>query len=133
MIDVQPELYTIARNALLEKVPTAETSSTYTLKPSHFPFASIEESDNSVYRRTSDSADIENHAEIMIEINTYAVGDDKMRVCRDMMGAIDEAYGKIGLQRIAMLPVINYSDTSVYRLTARYRGIISKNKEIYRR
>ena len=133
MVDVQAELYTIGRNVVLDKYPNAELSSTYTLKPTRFPYVSIIEQDNRVYRATSDSDDLENHAEIMLEVTVYTTGDRKQQVCREIIGEIDKEYGKIGLQRMSLNPVTNYNDTQIYRMVARYRAVISKNKEIYRR
>lgn len=133
MIDVFAELYTIGRNAVIEEYPNAEVSSTQTLKPTHFPYTSIIEGDNSVYSPTRDSARMENHAQIMLEVQVYTTGDSKQTDCRAIIGVIDRVYGNIGLQRIMMSPVTNYNDTTKYRMVARYTGIISRNKEIYRR
>lgn len=133
MIDVQAELYTIGRQAVLDKFPNAELSSTVTLKPTRYPYVAIVEQDNRVYRATSDSESLENHAEIMLEVTVYTTGERKQQECRAIMGEIDKEYGKIGLQRMMLNPVTNYNDTQVYRMIARYRAVISKNKEIYRR
>ena len=133
MIDVQAELYTIGRQAILEEHKEVTLSSTTTLKPTSFPFVSIVEKDNAVYARTRDSRNIENHAEIMIEVNVYTTGDNKQQYARSIMATLDAKYGAIGLQRMMMNPIPNYNDTTIYRLIARYRGIISTNKEIYRR
>lgn len=133
MIDVQAELYTIGRQAVLDKFPNAELSSVFTLKPTRFPYVSIIEQDNRVYGATRDSANIENHAEIMLEVTVYTTGDKKQQECRAIIAEIDKEYGKIGLQRMMLNPVTNYNDTQIYRMIARYRAVISKNKEIYRR
>ena len=132
MIDVQAELYTIGRNAVLEQFPDAVLSSTETLKPVRFPYVSIIEEDNSVYKRTSDSRKIENHARLMIQVDCYTTGDRKQQVARSIMGIIDETYGNIGLRREMLFPTINYNDTSIYRMTARYTCVVSDKKEIYR-
>ena len=133
MIDVQAELYTIGREAILTQYPKTEVSSTYTLQPTKFPFVSIIEGDNAVYKATSDSARLENHASIMIEVNIYTTGDSKQSLARGIMAALDSKYSGLGLERIMMNPITNYNDTTVYRIVARYRGIISTNKQIYRR
>ena len=133
MIDVQAELYTIGRNAVIAEYPDAEVSAATLLQPSKFPCVSIVEASNKVFRQTSDSARIENHAEIMIEVNVFATGDRKQQDCRAIMNVIDTKYGNIGLERIMMYPIDNFNDTTVYRMVARYRGVISVNKEIYRR
>lgn len=132
MIDVQAEIYTIGRNAVLDKYPDVELSSTLTLKPSRFPYVSIIEEDNSVYASTSDSRKIENHARIMIQVDVYATGDRKQQIARDIMSIIDTAYGNIGLRRIMLYPTTNYNDTSVFRMTGRYSFVVDENKNIYR-
>ena len=133
MIDVQSELYTIGREAIITDYPETEVSSTYNLQPSKFPFASIVEIDNSVYTPTSDSARVENHANITLEVQIYTTGANKQSEARGILSSLDEKYGGIGLTRMMSSPVTNLNDTNVYRLVARYRGIISINKEIYRR
>lgn len=132
MIDVQAELYTIGRKAVIEEYPDAELSSTQTLKPVRFPYVSIIEIENSVYRRTSDSRAIENHARIGLQVDVYTTGDRKQQEARNIMAIIDNAYGNIGLRRIMLYPTNNYNDTSVFRMTARYECVVSTNKEIYR-
>lgn len=133
MIDVQAELYTIGRQAIVEAFPDVEVSSTAVLKPEHIPFVTIIEQDNSTFYRTSDSENIENHAEVMIEVQAWTEGNDKQSKCRSIMNVIDEAYGKIGLRRLMLSPVTNYNETQLYRMVARYRAVISKEKQIYRR
>lgn len=133
MIDVQSEIYTIGRDAILTDYPETEISSTYNLQPSKFPFASIVEIDNSVYTPTSDSARVENHANITIEVNVYATGNDRQSKARGILSSLDKKFGGIGLTRMMSNPVTNLYDANVYRIVARYRGIISTNKEIYRR
>ena len=133
MIDVQAELYTIGRKAVLEQYPEVELSSTLTLKPTKFPYVSIIEEDNAVFKRTSDSKRLENHARIMLQVDVYTTGNRKQQEARAIIGVIDETYGNIGLRRTMLSPTLNYNDTSVYRMTARYECIVSKDKEIYRR
>ena len=46
---------------------------------------------------------------------------------------IDSKMEALGFTRTLMNPVPNEEDATVYRMVARYRAIVSKNKTIYRR
>jgi hypothetical protein len=57
----------------------------------------------------------------------------KKTECKAIIALIDSKMEALGFTRTLMNPVPNEEDATVYRMVARYRAIVSKNKTIYRR
>lgn len=132
MINIFNETYTLIVNTLTALDSTIKTSSVYTNTPSDFPFVSIEEINNSVYENTSDSCDIENHANIQFEINIYTQNPQKKSKGDGIANAIDNLLKSYNFVRITKTPLPNTSET-IYHLVMRYEGIVSKDSVVYRR
>ena len=49
------------------------------------------------------------------------------------MSVIDSEFARLGFMRIMYNPIPNELDATIYRLVARYRAVVSKDKVIYRR
>ena len=77
MISVFNELFTLLDNALSTYDNKIKTSSVYINTPDEYPFVSFEEINNSVYEATSDSCDVENHADTEYEVNVYTQGNKR--------------------------------------------------------
>ena len=132
MINIFNELYTLFDNALTTYNNEIETASEYTNSPSKYPFASLEEIDNRVYEQTSDSCDVEQHAEVEYEVNIYTQGATKKSKCDDIADVVDNLFKEHGLVRTFKNPVPS-GDEATYRIVMRYRGVVSKDHTIYRR
>ena len=134
MIDIETEVFntisTEIRNAYKGIFMTGE----YVKSPPSFPCVSLIETDNQVYRNTRDSGSIENHAQVLYEVNVYSnKTSGKKAQCKEIIAFIDSKMEALGFTRTLMNPVPNEEDATVYRMVARYRAIVSKNKTIYRR
>ena len=57
----------------------------------------------------------------------------KKAECKAIIALIDKRMEALGFTRTLLNPVPNEEDATVYRMVARYRAIVSKNKVIYRR
>lgn len=128
MIDISNEVYTLVKNAL---DPSIKTSNVYTNTPSQYPFVSVEEIENMVDFETSD-CEIENHAIVQYEINVYTKDPEKRAKGYEILQTIDELLASYGFVRVSKNNIQDTNET-VYRLIARYEGIVSKDKVIYRR
>ena len=134
MIDIETEVFntisTEVRNAYKGIFMTGE----YVKSPPSFPCVSLIETDNQVYRNTRDSGSIENHVQVLYEVNVYSnKTSGKKAQCKEIIAFIDSKMEALGFTRTLMNPVPNEEDATVYRMVARYRAIVSKNKTIYRR
>lgn len=131
MIDCENEVYTRIAKVLREKFPGIDVAGEYVQAPSVFPHVSITQSDNSVIgNKTTGSAEM---AQVMFEINVYSnKTEGKKTECKAIMKVIDELLFKMNFKRLALTPVPNLEDATIYRLVARYR-VATDGKFFYRR
>ena len=134
MIDIENEIFTEIADAVDEQMPGTSLSSEYVPAPSAFPHATIVEMDNSVLLRTRSSSSNENHATVMYEVNVYSnLTNGKKSQAKQLIHQVDEVMATMGFVRSYCSPTPNLADSTVYRITARYRAVVDKNKTIYRR
>ena len=131
MIDCENEVYTRIAKVLREKFPGIDVAGEYIPAPSAFPHVSITQSDNSVIdNKTNGSAEM---AQVMFEINVYSnKTEGKKTECKAIMKVIDELLFQMNFKRLALTPVPNMEDATIYRLVARYR-VATDGKYFYRR
>ena len=77
---------------------------------------------------------MENHSTLMYEVNVYSnKKTGKKTECKKIITLVDEAMSALGFTRIMLQPIPNMDDATIYRMTARYRAVVSKDKVIFRR
>ena len=128
MIDIETEIFNSISVKVREKYSQIFLTGEYVKSPPSFPCASIVEVDNQIYRNTRTTECIENHAQLLYEVN-----NGKKAECKEIVSYIDSLMASFGFTRTLLNPVPNEEDATVYRMVARYRAIVSKNKVIYRR
>lgn len=134
MIDIESEVFNIVSKATRAKYQKIYMTGEYVKSPPSFPCVSLIETDNQIYRNTRDSGTIENHAQVLYEVNVYSnKTSGKKAECKAIIAFIDTQMEALGFTRTLMNPVPNEEDATIYRMIARYRAIVSKNKTIYRR
>ena len=131
MIDCENEVYTRIAKVLREKFPGIDIAGEYVNAPSSFPHVSITQSDNNVIlEQTTCCVEM---AQIMFEVNVYSnKTEGKKTECKSIMRAIDDLLFSMNFRRMALTPVPNMEDATIYRLVARYR-VTSDGKHFYRR
>lgn len=134
MIDIESEVFNTVSEKVREQYPEIFMTGEYVKSPSSFPCVSLIETDNQIYRNTRTSGCIENHAQVVYEVNVYSNKQrGKKAECKEILGFIDRQLEALGFTRTLMTPVPNEVDATVYRMVARYRAIVSKENVIYRR
>lgn len=134
MIDIENELFTKVATALRAQFSGIFVTGEYVKAPSSFPCVMFVEMDNTPYRRTQTQADMENHATVMYEVNVYSnKAKGKKTECKAIMKVIDDMMLSLGFDRPFLNPIPNLEDATIYRMTARYIAIVSKDKVVYRR
>lgn len=134
MIDIETEVFSIVSTAVRAKYPKIYMTGEYVKSPASFPCVSLIETDNQIYRNTRDSGAIENHAQLLYEVNVYSnKTTGKKSECKAIIALIDSKMEALGFTRTLMNPIPNEEDATIYRIVARYRAIVSKDKTIYRR
>lgn len=123
MIDVEAKVYTPIAVALRDAFEDIEVKGEYVNAPSKFPFVSIVEADNYPTPSHLDTSETERFVTLMYEVNVYSnksVG--KKSECKEIMAFIDDLMYRMNFTRIALSPVPNMDNATIYRMTARYRA-----------
>ncbi|MGN1040583.1 MAG: hypothetical protein ACI4QL_04050 [Candidatus Fimimonas sp.] len=131
MIDCENEVYTRIARVLRDKFPGINIAGEYVNAPSSFPHVSITQSDNSVVsEQMTGSAEM---AQVMFEINIYSnKADGRKTECKAIAKVIDDVMFKMNFKRMALTPIPNMEDATIYRIVARYR-VMTDGKYFYRR
>lgn len=131
MIDIENMLFTEMKNNLPK---TVKTGTTYSNVQTKFPYVTLVVMNNSIYDKFIDSGRIENAVDIMVEVNVYSNNTStKKEECKALIKNVDDTLSGLGLVRSFCQPTPNIEDATVYRITARYRAVVDKNLNIYRR
>ena len=134
MINVENEIFDILAKAVRTAFPGAFVVSEYVKSPSRFPCVSIVEMDNTAYDRTQTSGSRENHADVTYEVNIYSnKTSGKKSECKAIASLIDNEFATLGFSRTMLQPIPNGDDATIYRMVGRYRGVVSKDKKVFRR
>lgn len=100
--------------------------------PAKFPHLSLVESDDYTYTRTMTRKG-EQHAAKMYSVNVYSNSEAGRKAeAEKIMAIVDDEMLAMGFVRRSMLPVSNLHNATVYRIAARYSGVVSKSGMIYR-
>ena len=134
MVNVENEIFDIVAKAVRAVYPGIYINGEYVKSPPKFPAVSIIEMDNSAYIKTQTSDSVENHAELMYEVNVYSnKKSGKKSECKSISTLIDNELAALGFSRIMLQPIPNMDDATIYRMTGRYRAVASKDNMIFRR
>ena len=134
MINIENEVFDRVAKAARSVYPNIYISGEYVKSPPRFPAVSLVEIDNSVYTRTQTSDNVENHVELMYELDVYSNRKSgKKSECKAIASLIDNEMAALGFSRIMLQPIPNMDDATIYRMKGRYRAVASKDKIIYRR
>lgn len=134
MINVESDVFNIIAKAVRKVYPDIYISGEYVKSPPKFPCVSLVEMDNSAYTRTQTSSSVENHAELMYELNVYSnKTKGKKSECKAIASLIDDELAALGFSRTMLQPIPNLDDATIYRMVGRYRAVASKDKKIFRR
>ena len=134
MIDIESELFTSVAEAVRETYPSIYMTGEYVKTPPSFPCVSLIEIDNVIYTNGRDSGAIENFAQVSYEVNVYSnKTSGKKSQCKAILAIIDTEMESMGFTRTLMNQIPNEDDATIYRMVARYRAVVSKDKVIFRR
>ena len=134
MINVENEIFNIIAKAVRNAYPKAYVVGEYVKAPARFPCISIVEMDNRVYENTQTSGCLENHVDVTYEVNIYSnKTSGKKSECKAIATLIDNEFATLGFSRTMLQPIPNGDDATIYRMLGRYRGVVSKDKIVFRR
>lgn len=132
MIDCENEVYSMIAARLRRENSLINVSSVYLDTPSSFPHVSVEMKDNAIMAKTMDSGDYEVSI-VTFEINIYSNKEEGRKTeAKKIARVIDDLLKPYNFRRLALTPVPNMEDNSIYRIVARYR-VATDGKNFYRR
>lgn len=134
MIQIEDMLFTAIASAVRAEYPDAYVVGEYVNAPSRFPAVYIVEMDNTVSRAGRDTANIENFADVMYQVDIFSnKNKGKKSECRAIAAFVDEQFAALGFTRSFLNPVPNMDDGTIYRMTGRWIATVSKDNVVYRR
>lgn len=134
MIDIENQVFSRIAARLRETFKGIYVTGEYVKTPSSFPAVSLIEMDNVPLRRTQTSDSVENHAELMYEMNVYSnKAAGKKTECKKIAGMVDEEMAAMGFTRTMLNPIPNMDDATIYRILGRYKAVVSTENVLYRR
>ena len=134
MIDIENELFTKIATALRSEFSGIYVVGEYINAPSKFPAVYIVEMDNTVNRAGRDSANVENFADVMYQVDIFSnKNKGKKSECKAIAAFVDAQFAALGFTRSYLNPVPNMDDATIYRMTGRWIATVSKDNVVYRR
>jgi hypothetical protein len=127
VIDVWNRVMTNLTIALGDSV--AKISSTVSYAPAKFPTVAVEQIDNRDY-----AVDLENTENAVMSVIRILVFSNKnITEARNISGKICDVMRQMGYRRsFGPEPVLNASDTSIFRMEMRFRNVINGIDQIQR-
>ncbi len=130
-LDMEGKLRARVRGKLPNTVIIRDTYQPVSAK---FPLLTLRVVGHAVYEATVDSGSLENHAVIDVEMEVFTNAEGvKKNQAWEIMDTADGAIRAMGFVRKSCIPTPNLADSTIYRLTARYRGVVDENNNVYRR
>jgi hypothetical protein len=135
VVDIENEVFSTVATALRAEFGGIFVAGEAVAAPSSFPAVTLVEDDNSTYQRSLDSSGQENHAQLMYSCNVYSnKSAGRKTECKAILAVIDAEMFGMGFLRVGSSPMeVSNANGAIYRMVARYRATISKDKVIYRR
>lgn len=134
MIDIEEEVFGIVATKVREQYPKIFMVGEYVKAPPSFPCASLVQMDNHHDVSTQTTDCMENHADVMFELNVYSnKNKGKKAECKAIAVLIDSELARLGFTRTMLNPIPNMDSATIYRMIGRYTAKVSKENVIYRR
>ena len=134
MIDVEVDLFDEIARAILAEHPEAYVSSEHVEAPPQFPAVSIIETTNVANEEAEDSSGEEVMAALTYTANVYSNSQSSAKQeCKAILNVIDRRMRLCNMTRVMSSAVDNARDPTVYRMIARYTGLVDRNLVMYRR
>lgn len=133
MIDIESTVFSRVAAAYTAQFPDGSRYGEPNDTPAKFPCMTLVEDDNATYERSMDADMREHHATVMYTVNSFSnkVSGAKQE-CKAIMALVDSEMQSMGFVRLFCNQTKN-QDSKVYRMTARYKGVVDENFRVYRK
>lgn len=132
MIDVESVIFNQVAEAFSAEFPNGSRYGEATDAPAKLPCLTLVEVDNYTYEQSLTAEMKEHDAWIVYEANAYSNKDGGAKQeCKAIMELVDNQMMSLGFTRMFCNQTKN-TNTKIYRMTARYRAVVSEEYRIYR-
>ena len=122
MIDIESQIYSPIRTALVNAYDGIFVTSEPTATSAKFPAVSIVQQDNYMSINKLDNSGAERFATIMFQVDVYSnKTSGKKSQCKEIMNVVDNMLFALNFTRLSLTPIPMAND-GYYRLSARYRA-----------
>ena len=133
MIDVEAAVFDLVADAFDSEYPNGSRYSEDTATPPRFPCLTLIQVDNYTYDGSLDDAHHEHDAWVVFEANVYSnkISGAKQE-CKAVMQLVDSKMQSLNFVRMFCNQTKN-TDKKYFRMTARYRAVVSEETRFYRK
>lgn len=132
MIDIESTVFNLVADAYDAEYPDGSRYGEQTTSPPKFPCLTLEQVDNYTYQGSLDDSQQEHDAWVVFEVNVYSnLMSGAKQQCKAIMELVDQQLQNLNFVRLFCTPGKN-ADKKYFRMTARYRAVVSENYMIYR-
>lgn len=132
MSEFAPNIFDRVARAILAEYPKAFVSSRTFIAPSAFPAVSIIETNNIPVLSKEDSSGKEQMSQLSFMVDVYSNSEASAKEeCEKIIALIDAAFRSLNIMRTMLKPIPNAADPSIYRMTARFVGVVDKEGVFY--
>lgn len=133
MIDAESTIFNKVADAFDQAYPNGSRYGEETTSPPRFPCLTLVQVDNFTYEPSLDASHKEHNAWLVWEANVYSNKTyGAKQECKDIMQLVDEQLQSLNFVRLFCTPSKN-ADKKYFRMTARYRAVISEEYRLYRK
>ena len=128
MIDHEDQVFTIIATALRNEYGAGNIFVTgeYVAQPRKFPAVMIVQMDNAVHQRAMDTASVEHAVDVMYQVDVYSnLQKGKKKQAKDILASVDAQFAQMRFIRTYKNLVPNMNDATIYRMTTRYKRLIT--------
>lgn len=134
MIDVEVDIFDQVANAVCDRFPDAYVSSRHVAAPPQFPAVSVVEKDNLPVASAMDSSGREKASSLTYVVNVYSNSEANAKEeCKQIVDIVNDTMTRLNMSRTMCSVVDNVSDPTIYRMLARFAGVVGEDHVMYRR
>lgn len=133
LIDIESTVFNRVAEAFSAVYPNGSRYGEPVDSPVSFPCLTLTETDNYTYAASLTAQLWEHNAWVVYDVNVYSnKTSGAKQECKAIMELVDQEMQGMGFVRLFCNQTKN-QDTRIYRMTARYRGVVSEDYRIYRK
>lgn len=131
MIDIERAVFLIVASEFQRIYPEGTYYDEEVSVPQKFPCLTFVEEDNYTYEASLEAEPGEHEAYLVYGVNVYSdKSEGAKQECKEMINLVDKQMQKLGFIRLSCNQIKNV-DQQNYRISAKYRGVVSENGRVY--